>query len=82
MIGSFANGLLLSWLPLFIIPSLGAFGAGASATFADTDYLIPGIIIGRVGEMGTVAIATLILGFLAVVLILSAVLNARDKSKA
>ncbi|BAV03369.1 MULTISPECIES: PTS ascorbate transporter subunit IIC [Lactococcus] len=82
VIGAIANGLLLSWLPLFIIPSLGAFGADASATFADTDYLIPGIIVGRVGEMGSGAIAALILGFLAIVLILSAVLNARDKAKA
>jgi len=32
--------------------------------------------------MGSGAIAALILGFLAIVLILSAVLNARDKAKA
>lgn len=82
VLGSFFNGLLLSWLPLFIIPALGSFGAGASATFADTDYLIPGIVMGNVGRMGAGALVTLIVGFTALVIIASIALNARDKAKA
>jgi len=81
VLGSFFNGLLISWLPLFIIPSLGSFGAGASATFADTDYLIPGIVVGNIGKMGVGALTTLIVGFTIVVIIVSMVLNARDKKK-
>ncbi|WEG12238.1 PTS ascorbate transporter subunit IIC [Pullulanibacillus sp. KACC 23026] len=81
VLGSFFNGLLISWLPLFIIPALGSFGAGASATFADTDYLIPGIVVGNIGKLGVGALTTLIVGFTIVVIIFSMVLNARDKKK-
>ncbi|GAB2025663.1 PTS ascorbate transporter subunit IIC [Lactovum odontotermitis] len=81
VIGSFVNGLMLSWLPLAILPALGAFQAGASVTFADTDYLIPGGIIGMVGKAGSGALIALIVGFTVVVVIVSTVLNSREKSK-
>lgn len=82
IIGSFVNGLLISWLPLFIMPALGSFGADASATFADTDYLIPGILLGNIGKMGAGALTALIIGFVVIVIIVSSVLNSKDKHNA
>lgn len=81
IIGSAVNGLIISWLPLFILPVLGSLKLAAS-TFADTDYLIPGILLGKLGNLGTIAIVVGILGFLVAVLIISAVLNGRDKARA
>ncbi|WP_137598010.1 PTS ascorbate transporter subunit IIC [Paucilactobacillus kaifaensis] len=81
ILGSAVNGLLISWLPLLILPVLGSLKLAAS-TFADTDYLIPGILLGNLGSLGTIAIVVGILGFLVVVLLISAVLNGRDKAKA
>lgn len=81
ILGSAVNGLLISWLPLFILPVLGTLKLAAS-TFADTDYLVPGILLGNLGHAGTAAVVIGILGFLVVVLILSAVLNSRDKARA
>ncbi|MDR0298088.1 MAG: PTS ascorbate transporter subunit IIC [Streptococcaceae bacterium] len=81
VIGAFVNGLILSWGPLLIIPTLGSFGAGAASTFADSDYIISGGILGLTGKGGEIAVVALILGFLAIVLIASAVLNARDRAK-
>ena len=42
ILGAAFNGLLIGWLPLFILPVLGDLQL-ASSTFADTDYLIPGL---------------------------------------
>lgn len=81
IIGASVNSLIISWLPLFILPVLGTLKLAAS-TFADTDYLVPGILLGNLGHLGTVAIVIGILGFLAVVLVLSAILNGRDKAAA
>lgn len=81
VLGSIVNGLLISWLPLLIMPALGSFGAGASATFADTDYLIPGAIMGSVSHFGVGALAALIIAFTVLVIIVSAVMNNRDQKQ-
>ncbi|WP_218140810.1 hypothetical protein [Selenomonas ruminantium] len=47
----------------------------ASSTFADTDYLIPGILLGNLGSLGEAAIVTGILGFLLLVLLANAVMK-------
>ena len=78
ILGSAFNGLLISWLPLFILPVLGNLQLAAS-TFADTDYLIPGIILGKIGSYGQLAVICGIIGFTLAVLILSYVLNSRSK---
>ncbi|KRL22362.1 PTS ascorbate transporter subunit IIC [Lentilactobacillus kisonensis] len=79
IIGATVNSLIISWLPLFILPVLGGLKLAAS-TFADTDYLIPGILLGNLGGFGKIALIVGILGFLACVLILSAILTQRAKS--
>lgn len=77
ILGSAVNGLVISWLPLFILPTLGSLSLAAS-TFADTDYLVPGILLGKLGNIGTPALTIGIIGFLVVVILLSVILNARD----
>ncbi len=81
VIGSFVNGLILAWGPLLILPALGSFGAGAASTFADSDYIVSGGILGLTGKAGSTALIALILGFLVLVLVINSVLNARDKAK-
>lgn len=79
IIGSAVNSLLISWLPLLILPVLGTLKLAAS-TFADTDYLVPGILLGNLGNLGTVAVVAGILGFLVIVVLISLILNGRDKA--
>lgn len=75
------NGLLISWLPLFILPVLGDLQL-ASSTFADTDYLIPGLFLGKLGEAGPSLLVGGIIAFVVVVLLASAVLTMREKKVA
>lgn len=70
IIGTVINSLLISWLPLFILPVLGNMSL-ASSTFADTDYLIPGIILGNLGDLGQTALTICILAFLVLVILSS-----------
>ncbi|WP_196604276.1 PTS ascorbate transporter subunit IIC [Pectinatus haikarae] len=70
VIGTVINSLLISWLPLFILPVLGNLSL-ASSTFADTDYLIPGILLGNLGDLGQTALTAGIIAFLALVIIMS-----------
>ncbi|MEC1387380.1 MULTISPECIES: PTS ascorbate transporter subunit IIC [Aerococcus] len=81
ILGSAFNSLLISWLPLAIIPLLGNLGLVAS-TFADTDYLIPGIALGTVGSFGATALLVGIIAFVASVFIANFVLNKRDTKNA
>lgn len=74
ILGSAFNSLLLSWLPLAVLPLLGSLKMSAS-TFADTDYLVPGIVLGAVGKGGSVVTIVFILLFVATVLLVSHVLN-------
>ncbi len=80
VLGSAVNGLIISWLPLFILPVLGNLKLAAS-TFADTDYLIPGIILGKVGSYGQFALVFGIIAFTLIVILLSFLLNSRSKKQ-
>lgn len=81
ILGSAFNSLLLSWLPLAVLPLLGSLQMSAS-TFADTDYLVPGIVLGAVGKGGSVVTIVFILLFVATVLLVSHVLNKKEVKKA
>lgn len=48
-IGSFANGLLITFLPVFLMPVLGDLGF-ANTTFSDADFGAVGIILGNVAN--------------------------------
>ena len=78
IIGATVNSLLISWLPLFILPVLGSLKLAAS-TFADTDYLVPGILLGKLGSYGSVAVITGIILFTIIVILCSIFLTRRAK---
>ena len=70
VLGSAFNSLLISWLPLFILPVLGDLKI-ASSTFADTDYLVPGLVLGKLGEYGQMALTVGIIAFFLLVVLSS-----------
>lgn len=60
ILGSFVNGLVITFLPIALIPVLGELGF-ANTTFSDTDFIGIGIIIGYAASYGTWFLTTLIL---------------------
>eukprot|EP00130_Batrachochytrium_dendrobatidis_P008652 XP_006683527.1 hypothetical protein BATDEDRAFT_93284 [Batrachochytrium dendrobatidis JAM81] len=54
--GSFVNGLIISFLPVFLMPVLGDLGF-ANSTFSDADFGVSGIFFGALANYGgTIAI--------------------------
>lgn len=49
LVGSFAHGLLITFLPLLCLPVLGALNF-ANTTFSDTDFSSVGIILGNMAR--------------------------------
>ncbi|ALP43751.1 PTS ascorbate transporter subunit IIC [Aeromonas schubertii] len=47
MLGAFANGLLITFLPVFLLPVLGDLGF-ANTTFSDADFGVVGILLGLI----------------------------------
>lgn len=45
MLGAFTNGLLITFLPVFLLPVLGSIGL-ANTTFSDSDFGALGILLG------------------------------------
>ena len=50
VIGSFAHGLLITFLPAMLMPVLGNLGF-ASTTFSDADFTVVGIILGNLAKI-------------------------------
>lgn len=63
--GGFANGVLITFLPAFLLKVLGALGF-ANTTFGDTDFAWCGIVIGNLAR------TTGIVGVVVAVLVLIA----------
>lgn len=61
VIGAFAHGLLITFLPVWLMPVLGSLGF-ANTTFSDADFTVTGIITGNVARyFGNTGIYVLIL---------------------
>ncbi|PAE07205.1 PTS ascorbate transporter subunit IIC [Terribacillus saccharophilus] len=61
-IGAFANGLLITFLPVFLMPVLGDLGF-ASTTFSDADFAASGIVLGQVAKMfGAAGVTVTVVG--------------------
>lgn len=74
MIGAFANGLLLAFLPAMLLPVLGKLGF-SNTTFGDVDFGVLGILLGRLGtSIGQIGIY-LVVAVLAIVLVLPSFLS-------
>lgn len=67
VLGAFLNGVLITFLPAFLLGVLGSFGS-ANTTFGDADFGWFGLIIGNVAKVGTVAGIVLMLVIGAVIL--------------
>ncbi len=55
IIGSFFNGLLITFLPALLLPVLGKLGF-ANTTFGDSDFGVLGILLGKFGTIGNLGI--------------------------
>ncbi len=51
IIGSFVNGIAISFLPVFLLPVLGDLGF-AGTTFSDADFALSGLFLGTLGSSG------------------------------
>ncbi len=61
-IGSFANGLLITFLPVFLMPVLGDLGF-ASTTFSDADFAASGILLGNIANsLGATGVSVTVIG--------------------
>ncbi|MFM3287270.1 PTS ascorbate transporter subunit IIC [Klebsiella quasivariicola] len=47
VVGAFAHGLLISFLPAILLPMMGNMGLG-STTFGDADFGVAGIVLGHI----------------------------------
>ncbi|QKJ87944.1 PTS system, ascorbate-specific IIC component [Paramixta manurensis] len=66
MLGAFANGLLITFLPVLLLPVLGAIGF-ANTTFSDADFGVVGIILGNLARfLNKETIMVVVIGFFAV----------------
>jgi PTS system ascorbate-specific IIC component len=73
ILGAFANGVIISFLPVALLPVLGNLGI-ANSTFSDTDFALLGIFLGKVQEfIGGVGLTGVLIGILAIMVILTIV---------
>lgn len=69
--GSFVHGILISFMPLLLLPVIGGLGLQGS-TFSDTDYSVTGIILSQLANIsGQAGIIIGILILLSVLLMLT-----------
>lgn len=65
VVGSFAHGLLITFLPVITMPVIGALGF-ASTTFSDADFCGVGIVLGNIANLlknGTLLMVVCVLLF-------------------
>ncbi|MGX7197778.1 PTS ascorbate transporter subunit IIC [Enterococcus olivae] len=71
VIGSFLQGILISFMPIFLMPVLGNLGF-AGSTFSDTDYGVVGIFMGSLANVGgQIAVISGIVAVLAVMIVMT-----------
>lgn len=69
VIGSFIHGLLITFLPVILIPVLGNLGF-ANTTFSDSDFVVVGIILGNMAKaISPIIISGIVVGITAVLVL-------------
>ena len=77
ILGSFVNGILISFLPVGLLPVLGNLGI-ANSTFSDADFAVSGIFLGKVQEyIGGTGLTITLVAIVAVLVVISLV--SKDK---
>lgn len=77
VLGAMANGLLITFLPLLILPFLGDVGL-QNSTFSDADFGISGLLIGGAERFGHIAVIALVLVALAATFVASILVTRRS----
>ena len=73
ILGSFVNGIIISFLPVALLPVLGNLGI-ANSTFSDTDFAVLGLFLGKVQEfIGGIGLTGVLIGILVIMIILTVV---------
>lgn len=70
VVGSFINGLVITFLPLLLMPVLGNLGF-ANTTFSDADFIGTGIVLGFFAQYGVFAITSLVVVLFALPFVLN-----------
>ncbi|APF32828.1 MULTISPECIES: PTS ascorbate transporter subunit IIC [Microbacterium] len=82
VLGAFANGVAITFLPLFLLPVLGDIGF-SNSTFSDSDYGVFGLILGGVsGAGGQIAVIVALAVALVALYGTTFALRGRDRRKA
>ncbi|MDO4436178.1 MAG: PTS ascorbate transporter subunit IIC [Cardiobacteriaceae bacterium] len=63
IVGAFLQGLLITFLPVWLLPILGDLGF-ASTTFSDADFGAVGIILGKLAGLGRFAILAFLIAII------------------
>jgi ascorbate PTS system EIIC component len=74
--GAFVNGVLITFLPAFLLLVLGSLGF-ANTTFGDADFGVFGIAVGNIVQVGHIGGLILLLAFVAVVIVAVSVYQRR-----
>lgn len=77
ILGAFANGLLITFLPVLLLPVLGSLGF-ANTTFSDTDFCGVGFILGNMAKYFS---KEMIMAIISGIFVLLVVYNYAVKSK-
>ena len=82
VLGSFVNGLAITFLPYLLLPVLGSLGKGA-ATYSGPDFGVAGLFLGYLDKAGgQIAMIVGIIVVLVLVYVVSYFMNKRKKAKA
>jgi PTS system ascorbate-specific IIC component len=82
ILGAFTQGIVISFMPLALIPVLGKIGF-SNAMFSDTDFGVVGSLVGWTGQAGGVAAVTItIIASLLVFILASYIVGKRSAKKA
>ena len=80
ILGAFANGIAITFLPLLLLPVLGEIGF-ANSTFSDADYGVVGLILGGLAAGGgQIAVIVGIVISVVAVYVVSLVMRARGRN--
>lgn len=81
IIGSFVNGVIISMLPVALLPVLGNLGI-ANSTFSDADFGVMGIFLGKVQEfIGGFGLTGVLIAIFAILVAVSKVPSSANKSE-
>lgn len=70
IVGAFVNGIVISFLPVLLLPSLSAIGF-AGSTFGDADFGVVGLVLSNAGNTSLTVLYGVIILFTALPFILS-----------